>query len=272
MRFALIGKPLGHSLSPRIHALISELSGIPCDYELMPLEPEQVRPFLRSLGENGIDGANVTIPYKLAALECMHSLSRQARIIGAVNTVERLLSGELVGHNTDYDGFGAMLAAAGIAVKGQRCVILGSGGSARAVAAWLADAGAAEIVLASRDKADAAARFPGLRTVEYDELPGLPGGLLVNCTPVGMHPHGGGCPVEEAVIGQFAAAVDLIYNPRETLLLKRAKHLGLRTADGLVMLAAQAVRAREIWHRQSIGPAVEQEVTRRLDRELRESL
>ncbi len=267
----MIGKPLGHSLSPRIHALISEIAGIPCDYELRPLEPEQVKPFLRSLGENGIDGVNATIPYKLAALENMDSLTREAKAVGAVNTVQRLPSGELVGHNTDYHGFGAMLAEAGIAVKGKRCAILGSGGSARAVAACLSDAGAAEILLASRDQADAAARFPGLLAVDYSALAGMPGGLLVNCTPVGMHPHGDGCPVGEAVVGQFEAVADLIYNPRETVLLARAKRWGLRTADGLMMLAAQAVRAREIWHRRDIGPAVEQEVFRRLDKELRES-
>ncbi len=269
MRFALIGKPLGHSLSPRIHALISEIAGIPCDYELRPLEPEQVKPFLRSLGENGIDGVNATIPYKLEALNSMVILSREAFAIGAVNTVELLPGGGLMGHNTDYHGFGAMLASSGISVKGQCCAILGSGGSARAVAAWLVDAGAAEVFLASRDKSDAATRFPGLRAVEYCELQGVSGGLLVNCTPVGMHPNEDGCPVGEAVIGQFAAVADLIYNPRETVLIQHAKQLGCCTADGLMMLAAQAVRAREIWHKRSIGADVEREVYLRLDGELR---
>lgn len=266
--FALIGKPLGHSLSPQIHALISEITGLACSYALRPLEPDEVQPFIRNLRTSGIAGLNVTIPHKLAALKSVDSLSPEARAIGAVNTVEVSANG-LIGHNTDYHGFGAMLSDAGIAVSGERCVILGSGGSARAVAQYLMDAGASELVMASRDAADAAARFPGIRTVTYSDLTGLSGGLIVNCTPLGMHPHPEGCPVDEAVIGRFAAVADLVYNPRETRLLSIAATMKCKRADGLYMLSAQAVRAREIWHGTPIGTAVEKEVYARLDRMLR---
>lgn len=269
MRFALIGKPLGHSLSPQIHALISQVTGIACTYELQLLEPEQVRPFIKGLRMNGFDGMNATIPYKLSAHESVDTLSPEARAIGAVNTVELQPEGSLAGHNTDYHGFGAMLTDAGIAVSERRCAILGSGGSARAVAAYLMDTGASDVLLASRDKADAARRFPGLKAVSYDELGHYHGGLLVNCTPVGMHPNPDDCPVAESMIGQFESVADLIYNPRETLMLARAKRMGCTTADGLMMLVAQAVRAREIWHRVPMGPSVEREVYLRLDRAMR---
>lgn len=266
--FALIGKTLGHSLSPQIHALISEITGLQCTYALRPLEPNEVEPFIRSMKAEGFDGINVTIPYKLAALECMDSLSPEACAIGAVNTVEVSPSG-LTGHNTDYHGFGAMLRAAAIGVAGERCVILGSGGSARAVAAYLADAGAAELLIASRDAADASARFPGIKTITYNEVGSLGGGLLVNCTPLGMHPNPGGCPVPEDIIGRFAAVADLVYNPRETKLLSIAAKLGCKRADGLYMLSAQAVRAREIWYGVQMGKAVEQQVYQRLDTAMR---
>jgi shikimate dehydrogenase len=262
-RFALIGKPLGHSLSPEIHALISEIKGIPCSYELQPLELDEVRPFIRNMQANGLDGLNATIPYKRAALESVDALSPEARAVGAVNTVE-VSPGGLVGHNTDYHGFGAMLLAAGIEVKGGRCVILGSGGAAQAVAAYLADAGASELIIASIEISDAVIRFPGARVVSYDELDCFSGGLLVNCTPVGMHPHPESCPVSEAVIGRFASVADLVYNPRETRLLSIASRLGLKRADGLYMLAAQAVRAREIWHGVKMGAEVEKAVYDRL--------
>ena len=272
MRFALIGKPLGHSLSPQIHALISEIVGSPCAYDLQPLDPEEVRPFIRGMAGHGLDGLNATIPYKLAALQSMDSLSPEAQAIGAVNTVELSVEGGLTGHNTDYHGFGAMLSEAGITVRGQRCAIMGSGGYARAVAAWLADAGASDVLVASRDRAEAAKRFPGLKAVCYDELAHDSGGLLVNCTPVGMHPHPEGCPVRQDVIGRFSAVADLIYNPRETALLSTAKRLGCKVADGLYMLSAQAVKAREIWHRRAFGQAVEREVYRRLDGAVRGTL
>ena len=263
LRFALIGKPLGHSLSPQIHGLISEATGLSCEYELKPLEPDEVRPFIQGMGERGIDGLNATIPYKLSALQSVDALSPEAAAIGAVNTVEVTADG-LVGHNTDYYGFGAMLQDAGITVRGRRCVILGSGGSARAVAAYLIDAGASEVLLASRDRADASARFPGIKAVSYGELEGSSGGLLVNCTPLGMHPKPEGCPVTKAVVGRFEAVADLIYNPMRTKLLDLAEGLGRKRAGGLYMLAAQAVRAREIWHKVTIGPEVERDVCRRL--------
>jgi shikimate dehydrogenase len=265
--FALIGKPLGHSLSPQIHALISEITGLQCSYVLSPLEPDEVRPFICGMAEHGLDGLNATIPHKLAALQSVDSLSPEARAIGAVNTVE-VAPGGLIGHNTDYHGFGAMLCAAGIGAAGERCVILGSGGSARAVAAYLADAGAAELLVASRDAAEASARFPGLHAVTYEELRRINGGLLVNCTPVGMFPHAEGCPVDEDIVSRFAAVADLVYNPRETRLLALAGRLGCKRADGLYMLAAQAVCAREIWHGAAMGEAVEREVCTRLAKAL----
>lgn len=268
MKAALIGFPLGHSLSPEIHALISEITGIPCEYELRPMQPDEARGFIHAVPCNGVDGLNVTIPHKLLAYECVDVLSGEARAIGAVNTVE-VTPGGLVGHNTDYHGFGAMLAYAGISVHGERCVILGSGGSARAAAAYLKEAGASDLLVASRDAEKAARKLPDVHAVTYEELARISGGLLVNCTPLGMHPHPEGCPVPDEVIGHFAAVADLVYNPRETKLLAIASRLGLRRADGLFMLAAQAVRAREIWHNAPMGEAVEREVYARLDARLR---
>lgn len=266
-KFALIGKPLGHSLSPQIHVLISEITGLPCSYELRPLELDDVKPFLRDLKAEGLDGVNVTIPYKRTAYEAVDMLSSEAKAIGAVNTVAVTAKG-LTGYNTDYHGFGAMLQAAGIVVKGERSIILGSGGGARAAAAWLADAGASEVLIASRDAQEASARFPGLRAVSYGELENLSGSLLVNCTPLGMHPHPEGCPVPESVVAHFSAVADLVYNPRVTRLLAMAASFGLKLADGLYMLAAQAVCAREIWHGVQMGAGVERLVYERLAKAL----
>ncbi len=261
--YVLIGNPLGHSLSPRIHALISEVTGVPCEYALMPLETGAVEPFLRSLAEGGIDGVNVTIPHKVLAAQSVDALSPEARSLGAINTIRPTPRGT-VGHNTDLHGFQAMLDAAGIAPEGQRCAVLGAGGSARAVTAVLRQRHAAEIFVVSRQPEAVTTPFPGAQLIDYDKLRGMDGGLLVNCTPVGMSPRVEGCPVDGAVVARFGAVADLIYNPKETVLLRMSAERGLPRANGLLMLVAQAVRAREIWEDARYGTAVERAVHDRL--------
>ena len=196
-RYALIGNPLGHSLSPQIHGLISEVTGTRCEYRLMPMAADAVGPFLRSLPGSGIAGVNVTIPHKQLAAQNVDELSPEARVLGAINTIQVTESGT-TGHNTDVHGFRAMLASAGIAVAGKRCVILGAGGSARAVSAALQAEGAAEILVVSRDPGKVTAPFPGAKLIAYSELLGVQGNALVNCTPVGMHPQTGQSPARDS--------------------------------------------------------------------------
>ncbi len=262
LRFELIGKPVGHSLSPQLHGLIAKEAGFTCQYDLLELEPEQVRGYVLALPASGLSGVNVTIPHKLEAYASVGELAATAQAVGAVNTIA-IHDGRTVGHNTDYDGFGAMLAAAGIPAEGRPATVLGSGGSARAAVAWLADHGC-DVTVISRG----AGTLPGARSAGYDALPG--GHLLVNATPVGMYPHGDACPLPEREIARYETVADLIYNPLETVLLRRAAALGLRCADGLVMLVAQAVRAQEIWQGKSFGANLIRPVHARL-RALREA-
>ncbi len=263
LRFELIGKPLGHSLSPQLHELIAVRAGFACRYALRELEPAQVRGYVRSLPSSGLSGVNVTIPHKLEAYASVDALAPTAWAVGAVNTIA-IEDGRTVGHNTDYDGFGAMLAAAGIDAAGRQATVLGSGGSARAAAAWLTGHGC-DVTVISRG----GGTLPGARSAGYDAVPG--GHLLVNATPVGMYPHGDACPLPEREIARYEAVADLIYNPLETVLLRRAAALGLRCADGLVMLVAQAVRAQEIWQGRFFGASLLRTVHTRLLQALREA-
>ena len=257
LRFALIGQPLGHSLSPLLHRYIAEAAGFSCEYLLRPLQPEGVRPFISGMAAAGLQGINVTIPYKLAALEAVDEVTATARAIGAVNTVA-MMNGRTTGHNTDYYGFGAMLAAAGIDPAGRSATVLGSGGAARAAVAWLVDSGC-EVTVASRSETP----LFGAKAISFDSI-GC-GYLLVNATPVGMAPHVDGCPVAEETLRRFAAVADLVYNPRQTRLLQASSALGLACADGLYMLVAQAVRAQEIWQGIQLGQPVERAVYDRLN-------
>lgn len=267
--FALIGYPLGHSLSPLLHGYIAKETGLDFTYTLHPILPDQVPDFIHNLAKSGIDGLNVTIPHKLSALASVDGLSQEAQEIGAVNTVQVTAYGN-IGHNTDYYGFGAMLRHAGISFAGKNALVLGSGGSARAVVAYLADHGAGQIYMASRNRQEAAILFPQVETVEYDEIHRLHGGVIVNCTPVGMSPHVDACPLQDGDCAGFEAVADLVYNPRRTRLIALAQRMGQTTSDGLYMLVAQAVQSQRIWQNIDLSPSVEEAVYQHMSREMNE--
>lgn len=265
-RYALLGRRLGHSLSPRIHGLIFLFTALEGVYELTEVEPGGVAGYMESLRESGIAGLNVTIPYKRTVMPYLDSLSPEALEIGAVNTVV-LGEGALAGYNTDYFGFSRMLAMAGIPVRGQKALILGTGGSARAVYCALRDGGAAGIALASRDPARAAGQFGDAPVIGYDGLAPAHGfDLLVNCTPVGMFPDVDGCPLSRDRIAGFRYVADLIYNPVETRLLAEARAAGARCVNGLFMLIAQAVRAQELWNSVTLEDGVIERIYRRMNK------
>ena len=247
-KYGLLGRRLGHSLSPQIHELIFKYTGLEGEYNLYPMEPEAVQAFIKTLKDQGFSGLNVTIPYKNTVMPYLSTISKEAQKIGSVNTILPQ-EGALKGYNTDYFGVSKMLAAAGIDPKGKKVMVLGSGGSAKTVVALLKDSDCADTLLVSRDKAQAAAKFPDIKTAQYDELSALHGyDILINTTPVGMYPETDACPLTDDIIRGFSAVADLIYNPSQTVLLKKAESFGARTVNGLYMLVSQAVAAQEIWN------------------------
>ncbi|MDO4178047.1 MAG: shikimate dehydrogenase [Phascolarctobacterium sp.] len=248
-KFGLIGGKLGHSLSPAIHDLFFKYVGKVGSYELLETELDEIPARMQAL-RNGFKGVNVTIPHKLHVMPLLDGITDEAKAIGAVNTIKFTSDGAF-GFNTDYFGFGRMLEYNEIFVKDQVCVVLGSGGAARAVVKYLADAGATKLFLVTRDISKCDPHFqeiaPGLEVITYKELENLQGYCLVNCTPVGMFPKVAASPVPKSVNARFEASVDAIYNPSETLFLAQAKACGKKAVNGLFMLVAQAVAAQEIW-------------------------
>lgn len=248
MRYGLIGEKLGHSFSPRIHALLG-----PYEYRLYPLAPEVLPVFMR---ENSLQGFNVTIPYKQAVIPFLQGLSPAAAAIGAVNTVIRQEDGSLHGDNTDYHGFLSLLGGAD-RFRGQKALILGSGGSSRTVLAVLRDIGCEPIVIVSRTGAD-----------NYQNLHRhADASLLVNTTPVGMYPHVDEAPLDLQGFPQLQLVLDLIYNPARTRLLLQAEQLGIPCSNGMLMLAAQAERAAQLWGLLPEGGARAQGIAEQLSRE-----
>ena len=248
-KFALIGEKLGHSYSPEIHKATMKKLGVEGEYSLLELAPHQLGEVAHRLRSGELDGINVTIPYKVDIIKCLDRITLEAEAIGAVNTVI-LEEEELVGYNTDYWGFKYTLDRMKIDLKGKNCVVLGGGGSARAVVKVLQDLGG-KVFLVSRSPEklkESFSGFSGLNIISYRELEDIEGELIVNTTPVGMYPNTDVCVIEEYIIRKFSHGIDLIYNPKETLFLKRTS----TGVNGLYMLVGQAVRAQELWWKKNL--------------------
>jgi shikimate dehydrogenase len=250
----VIGYPVGHSLSPRLHG--HWLARYRIDGAYLPFEtaPDRLEAALRGLAALGARGCNITVPHKESALALIDEADAGATRIGAVNTVEVGPDGRLFGRNTDGFGFLENLRAVvpGWSAAARPAVVLGAGGSARAVVAALADAGSPEIRLANRT-AEKAHRLaadiggPVLPTAWAERGDALEGaGLLVNTTTLGMT---GQPPLELALdaLPHDAVATDIVYAPLETPLLAAARARGNPAVDGLGMLLHQARPGFEAW-------------------------
>ncbi|KZL89369.1 shikimate dehydrogenase [Clostridium magnum] len=245
--YGLIGEKLGHSLSPEIHNLIFKNINSKGLYNLLEIKREDLENAIWGLKALGCKGANVTIPYKIQVMQYLDSISEEAGKIGAVNTIS-FNNGVLTGYNTDYHGFGAALKRKQIDINNKKAVILGCGGASKAVVQYLIDNRINDIIYVSRDPQNTAKDTKNLKVISYDDIETLTNqDIIINCTPCGMYPSIEYCPVKENILSKFSVAIDLIYNPQETLFLKQSRELGLKTENGLYMLVAQAVAAQEIW-------------------------
>jgi shikimate dehydrogenase len=263
----VMGWPVAHSLSPRLHGFWLNEYGIDGAYVPLPVRPERLSAALEALPDLGFSGCNLTVPHKEAALAVLDEVDPQARRIGAVNTVRVRADGSLHGWNTDVEGYAQSLGAAlpGWSLAGRSAAVIGAGGAARAVIAALIEMGAAEIRLVNRTpgRAEELARMLGgpIRIEPWERrsraLEGA--GLLVNTTTLGM----AGQPAFEIDLEPLpreAVVSDIVYAPLETPLLAAARARGHPAVDGLGMLLHQAVPGFEAWfgRRPEVTPALRQ--------------
>ena len=242
-RAGVLGWPVAHSRSPAIHEAAYVAAGLEgWRYQLLPVPPALFDETLRALPGAGFVGANVTIPHKEAALAAADTATDAARAIGAANSVS-FDGARVEADNTDAPGF---LAALGEPPAG-RAVVLGAGGSARAVAWALRSAGAeVEVWNRTPERAERLATELGVRTVATVE----PGGLLVNCTAVGLEAGEdpfSALPLEPGRMGEWKVVADLVYGEGETALLRAAREAGAGVVDGLEVLVRQGALSFERW-------------------------
>lgn len=253
-RYAVIGHPIGHTMSPFIHKRLFELSGIEAEYSVYDVPPEKLdQQFKSELSK--LNGFNITIPHKQAIIPFINELDKKAEMYGSVNTFFND-NGNYKGYTTDPDGFLLALENAGIVYSG-RTVIIGCGGVARTMAyeAILAKndltfAVRPEDLEIARELMEELIAFEKDAKVSVCEIKDLSGEIdvLVNATPVGMFPNTDACPVSDEVIKNSKAVFDAIYNPLETKLIQKAKANGSKAVGGMSMLVWQAVVAQTKWN------------------------
>lgn len=249
--FALFGYPIGHSVSPELHAMLFQASGQDYDYIAIEVPPEDL-PEATWLAREKLRGINVTIPHKAAIIPLLDAVDTAAKDLGKVNTVD-FRDGEAIGYNTDILGFAASLERDGVTIPGATAVVLGYGGVSSVMAYHLVNAGA-RVIISGRSAEKAIALRDYLRACLPDgmvsvypptQLPHATS-IVVNGTPVGMTPKEDANPLSSLPHGT-KYVFDAIYNPPTTALLRMAEEKGIATRDGLYMLVMQAAYAQTVW-------------------------
>lgn len=250
--YCVIGHPVAHSLSPKLHNEAFRKRRLPFCYEAVDVSPRNLGHFMKEFRQK-YAGANVTIPHKEAVIKYLDRLSPEAESIGAVNTIVNK-NGVLIGHNTDvYGALYALQKIGRIRLKGKRVVVLGAGGASRAIVYGLTKAGA-KVVILNRTLSNSK-KLGHVFGAEYGPIADFQNhacDILINTTSVGMWPEVKGTPLSrlQSVLnmqGKKPLVADIIYRPRMTKLLRDAKKAGCKVVTGDHMFRAQAAKSFELW-------------------------
>lgn len=259
--YAILGYPLGHTLSPNIHERLFKLSGKEAEYIKLEIPPEELSARYDELSALG--GFNITIPHKVSIIDYCDRLDDGAARYGSVNCVKN--GGEKVGYNTDVLGFTKSIALLGASLS-SKVLLIGCGGVGRMMAIETAlSGGELTIAVLKSDEALANAVVSEIKKMkpdakvnivfiggavispeDFSEAPDFD--LLVNASPVGMFPKVDRMPCAESLLKNIKYVFDVVYNPRDTLLVKSAEKYGVKAMSGMAMLVLQAVAAHEIWN------------------------
>jgi shikimate dehydrogenase len=256
-RLGLVGHPVAHSLSPAMHNSVFKKLGMDYSYEAFDVRPDDVIAFLDRCKESSFLGLNVTVPYKVEVMKYIDNVSENAQLIGAVNTI-KFEGTDVYGYNTDGIGCIKALSDAGVSIDEKKILILGSGGAARAIAFQCIIDGA-HICISNRTRARAKGLASEIETrlgekirvLDYskdaliEELDDID--ILINATTVGMEHETGDEIIPWEVLPSTIAVMDIVYNPLETNLLRKARARGCKTISGVGMLVHQGAESLRIW-------------------------
>ena len=256
-KYLVIGNPINHSLSPKLHNFWIKINNINATYEKKQINENELNSLILDIRKKNIHGANITVPFKNKIIPFLDKLSPEAENTQSVNTVY-LEDDKIIGHNTDIDGFENSMKNNKYDVSGKKVLILGAGGVVSSIIFALKKMGVSEINLSNRTKSKAEnlkKLFKNLNIVDWGEIPNFD--IIINATSLGLDKNDiFGLDFSNLESNKFF--YDIIYNPKETNFLKLAKKMGNRTENGKMMFVYQAQKSFQRWHK--ILPVINNEV------------
>ena len=245
-KYLVIGNPIEHSLSPKLHNHWLKENNINAIYDKIKIEDKEIKNFIQDIKNQKISGCNVTIPFKRSVIPFLDKLSLEAKQTDSVNTIT-FDDGNLVGHNTDISGFEKAIKNLNFKMKGKKVLILGAGGVVPSIIFALKKMDVSEIIISNRTRQKAEnlkMLFNYLNIVEWGILPELD--VIINATSLGLKNET--INIDFSNIGKNKLFYDVIYNPNETIFLKQGKEFGNLSENGKLMFLYQASEAFKLWH------------------------
>ncbi|MDC0054560.1 shikimate dehydrogenase [Candidatus Pelagibacter sp.] len=261
-KFLVIGNPVQHSLSPKLHNYWFKINNINAVYEKKEINEKDIKSIISEIKNEKINGINVTVPFKKSVIQFMDELSPEANESQSVNTIYSQ-NGKLIGHNTDISGFELGIKYSKYDVKDKKVFILGAGGVVSSIITALKRMGAAKLIISNRTKSKAEELkniFNELEIVDWGETPHFD--MIINATSIGLK-NEDGIKLDYSKIEPAKFFYDVIYNPKETIFLKRAKLFGNKAENGKMMFIYQAHQSFTIWHK--LMPNIDEETINLLD-------
>ena len=261
-KYLVIGNPIGHSLSPKLHNHWIKKNNINAVYDKKQLNENDVEGTILKVRNGEIDGINVTVPFKKSVIPYLDQLTPLANEAQSVNTIYKEKN-KVIGHNTDVGGFELGLKRINYNVKNKKVFILGAGGVVSSIILALKKMGASKIILSNRTKEkaeDLKKIYSDLEIIDWGETPDF--NVIINATSLGLKNHDE-IKLDYTDMGSNKLFYDVIYNPRQTKFLSKAKQFGNQIENGKMMFVYQAHQAFTIWHK--IMPEIDDETIKLLD-------
>ena len=261
-KYLVIGNPIEHSLSPKLHNYWFEKNNIDANYGKRRIDKSEIQEIISEIKDNKLNGINVTVPFKSDVIPFLDTLSKESQITQSVNTIY-LHNKKLVGHNTDIKGFELSLKEIQFNLKNKSIFILGAGGVVPSIIYALGKLDVSKIILSNRtkQKADNLKKiFPNISVVDWGDQPEFD--VIINATSLGLNSEDN-IDLNFKSINTEKLFYDVIYNPKETNFLRTGKDLGCRVSNGKMMFIHQALEAFKLWH--NVKPEINEDLKKLLD-------
>ena len=261
-KYLVIGNPIEHSLSPKLHNYWFEKNNIDANYNRRKIDKSEIQEIINEIKDNKLDGINVTVPFKSDVIPFLDTLSEESRITQSVNTIY-IHDKKLTGHNTDIKGFELSLKETQFDLTNKTIFILGAGGVVPSIIYALEKLGVSKIIVSNRTKQkteNLKINFPNIGLVDWGDQPEFD--MIINATSLGLNKEDE-IGLNFKNINKQKLFYDVIYNPKETNFLRTGKNLGCQVSNGKMMFIYQAFEAFKLWHK--VKPKIDDELKNFLD-------